>query len=103
MIHIFFERTGGFMGRKISFSLNLDELPPDQAAAFKKLIDESDFFSLGEPPKTAPKPDEFSYTITIDTIKFTQTIHASDASIPQVLRPLINELVTYSRNIGRNV
>ena len=91
------------MGRKVSFDLALNDLPSAQAEIFKQLIEESDFFNIAEPPATAPKPDEFSYAITIDTGTIAQTIHASDTSIPEALRPLVNELVAYSRNIGKNI
>jgi hypothetical protein len=47
---IVFERTGGIMGRKVSLSLDLDKLSPDQSATLKRLVEESDFFNLDNSP-----------------------------------------------------
>ena len=102
-MYIIFERTGGFMGRKVSLNLDLDDLPPDQAASFKKLVEESDFFHLAEIPAMTLKPDEFFYKITVDSGTTTRTIQAGETSISEALRPLVNELVSRSRSAGKNV
>ena len=95
---IAFERTGGLMGRTISLDLDLDEMPADQSATLKRLVDESDFFELSDAPKKTSRLDEFSYTITITTGTIRHTIRISDSSAPESLRPLLRELSTYARN-----
>ena len=95
---IAFERTGGLMGRTISLDLDLDEMPADQSATLKRLVDESDFFELSDAPKKTSRLDEFSYTITITTGTIHHTIRISDSSAPESLRPLLRELSTHARN-----
>lgn len=96
-MRIHFERSGGIMGLKSSLLLNLDELPPDQAGTLRLLLDESHFLTLPENPPTHPAPDGFQYTITIETDRITHTIHTSDTTAPDELRPLIQELSQRAR------
>ena len=91
-MRIIFERTGGLMGRKISLTIDLNELPPDQAETLRRLLDNADFFMLSENPPIHPAPDSFQYMITVETDKATHTIHTSDTTAPEGLRPLIQEL-----------
>ncbi|MEY2819368.1 MAG: hypothetical protein RL275_2831, partial [Chloroflexota bacterium] len=37
MTRIIFEQTGGVMGRRVSLSLNLDDLPQAEAKSLKKI------------------------------------------------------------------
>ncbi len=92
MMLIVFERTGGIMGRQVSLSLDLDEMPADESAILKRLVDESDFFDLSDAPKTTSRLDEFNYTITITAKTIHHTIRTSDSSAPETLRPLLKEL-----------
>ncbi|MBI5962092.1 MAG: hypothetical protein HY863_01345 [Chloroflexi bacterium] len=97
MMRIVFERTGGFMGRKVSLSIDLADLPPDQAGTLKQLVDESNFFKLTELPPKTPLPDGFMYSITVETETTQRTIHASDTNFPQTLRPLLENLLARAR------
>jgi len=92
-----FERTGGFMGRAVRLSLDLDDLPADQTETLSLLLDEADFFSLEDPPGKAPLPDAFQYTITVTTDSAQRTIRTSDTTAPEKLRPLINDLSARAR------
>jgi len=98
MMQIVFERTGGIMGRKVNLHLDLDEMPADQSIVLRRLIDESDFFDLVVSPKRTSPLDEFHYAITITTGTIQHTVRTSDSSMPQALRPLLNELLTHARN-----
>jgi hypothetical protein len=98
MMQITFERTGGFMGRKISVSLNLDELPADQSSTLKRLVDESNFFALDDSQPKTSRPDEFHYTITIINPTIQHTVHVTDSSLPEELRLLLSELKTHAKN-----
>jgi hypothetical protein len=97
MTRIEFERTGGFMGRKVSLSINLDELPPDQAQIIGLLLDESDFFNLPENTVKTGMPDSFLYTITVTKEKQKRVIHTSETTAPEKLRPLILDLSSRAR------
>ena len=97
MTTILFERTGGFMGRKVTLTLDLDSLPPDQAGTLRGLLDNADFFSLTEEPTTPPVPDEFLYTLTVTTNLLAYTVRTSDTTMSESLRPLVEELSRRAR------
>jgi hypothetical protein len=97
MMRINFERSGGFMGRSISLNLDLDELPSDQAATLKRLVDESDFFNLTEPPPQKTVADGFSYSLTVNNGKSERTFQLSETNIPHALRPLFENLIERTR------
>ena len=97
-MQIVFERTGGLMGRKVSLSLDLDEMLPDQAATLRRLIDESDFFGLEVLQKKTSPLDEFHYIITVTTKTIQHTVRTSDTTMPDALRPLLKELLTHIKN-----
>lgn len=95
---IIFERSGGIMGSKTNLSVKLDELPPDQAETLRKLLSDADFFSLSENPPARPSPDAFYYTITVETDTIQHTVHTSDTTAPEELRPLLQELSQRARS-----
>lgn len=96
-MRILFERTGGFMGRRVSLNLDLDELPPDQALTLKRLVDESDFFNLTELPPKKAVPDGFTYSLTIINGESERTLKLDDSNIPPPLRPLFENLIARTR------
>ncbi len=100
-MRIIFERSGGLTGLKSSLNLDLDELPLDQSETLRRLLGESHFFTLIENPPTRPKPDGFQYTITVETDAATRTIRTSDTTVPDELRPLLQELSQQARSQNR--
>jgi len=96
-MRILFERTGGFMGRTVSLNLDLTHLPSDQALTLKRLVDESDFFNLTEPPPNTSMRDGFNYSLTVTERKTEHTLHLSERNIPSALRPLFEELIERMR------
>jgi hypothetical protein len=96
-MRIIFERSGGFMGRKSSLTIDLDDLPLDQAETLRGFLDEAHFFTLAEIPPARPVPDGFQYIITVETETAKRTIHTSDTNMPQELRPLLQELSQRAR------
>ena len=97
MTTILYERTGGFMGRNVFLTLDLDSLPPPQAETLRGLLETSNFFSLPESPATPPAPDEFNYSITVNTDMIEHTIQTSDTAMDESLRPLVDELGRLAR------
>ena len=97
MTAILFERTGGFMGGRLSLTLDLDSLPPPQAETLRGLLETCDFFSLPESPANPPAPDEFIYSITVTTDTITHTIQTSDTAMDESVRPLVEELGRLAR------
>jgi hypothetical protein len=96
-MRIIFERSGGIMGLKSSLTIKLDDLPLDQAETLRRLLDEANFFKLSENPPTRPNPDGFQYTVTVETDTAKHTVHTSDTSAPDELRPLLQELSRRAR------
>ena len=86
------------MGSMSSLTINLDDLPSDQAETLRRLVDEAHFFTLIENPPTPPHPDGFQYTITIEIETNTRTIQTSDANAPKELSPLLQELSQMARS-----
>ena len=96
-MRIIFERSGGIMGLKSSLTIDLDELPVDQAETLRRIVDEANFFALPENPPTRPIPDGFQYTLTIETDTARHTVHTSDTTASDELRPLLQELSQRAR------
>ena len=97
-MRISYERSGGFMGRKLNFSVDLDELPKDQAETLNRLLQQADFFNLPEDLISRPVPDEFTYSITVETATQSHKVRVSDTSMTDPLRPLFDELSRRARS-----
>lgn len=97
MTKIFFERTGGFMGRKVSLNIDMDDLPDEQAELLGNLVDEADFFELPADLTQPAMPDGFSYNITVSSDERQHSVRVSDTTAPDGLRPLLEELSRQAR------
>jgi hypothetical protein len=97
MTKILFERTGGIMGRKVSVTVNLDDLPEEQAEALGELLDDADFFELPADLTRPAMPDAFTYNITVFSDEGQHSVRVSDATAPDDLRPLLEELSRQAR------
>lgn len=97
MKKILYERTGGFMGRKVSVTIDLDDLPDDQAELLDDLLNEADFFELPADLTTPTMPDAFTYNITVFGDDGQHSVRVSDTTAPDDLRPLLEELSKQSR------
>ena len=88
-MRIFFERTGGFAGRKLTGSLDSSALPALQARRLNKLLEQSHFFDLPvKMESTSPGADRFLYRLTVETENITHTVEACEAALPAEMRPL---------------
>ena len=92
-----FERTGGFAGMRIARDLKLEELPDEQAKTIRDLLDDLDFEELPEQMLEESMPDQFTYTITVETKKGEHTIVTGDASAPEKMQELIQILNRLAR------
>jgi hypothetical protein len=98
-MNIIYERSGGFTGMTTSYTFNLDDLPEEEAGKLKGLIDKIDFSTLPENAGLSKNmPDQFSYTITVESQEWTHTIRTGDATAPQEIQPLLETLNSLSRN-----
>lgn len=97
-MRIVFEQTGGFMGRKTNLTLDLNDLPDSQGELLRLLLDQADFLTLNESyPASSSSRDQFQYRVTVQTDDIEHTVQAAESSIPDSLRPLIDELSRLER------
>ncbi|HEX9389567.1 MAG TPA: protealysin inhibitor emfourin [Anaerolineales bacterium] len=93
-----FERTGGFAGMRIATDLKLDDLPEDQAHTISELLDDLDFEELPEQMMNEEgMPDQFTYTITVETKKGKHTVVTGDVSAPEKMQELLQLLNRLAR------
>jgi hypothetical protein len=98
---ISFERTGGFAGMRMAISIDIDSLPDPDVVALQKLVTDADFFNLAEPGAGKVIPDGFQYAITIEGDGKQRTIQVADGSVPDKLRPLLDDLSLRARSQRR--
>jgi hypothetical protein len=97
-----FERTGGFAGIRLATDFDLDDLPDEQANQLRKLLDDMDFDELPEKlMKGNQMPDEFTYSITVETENRQHTVITSDTSAPEKMQPLLELLQRITRQRAR--
>lgn len=94
MTTITFKRSGGFVGKGLRFQVDLGNLPAKNVRTLLHLIKEADFFALPENMIVKFIPDEYQYTITVDTGVIFHTVRTNDSTMPASLRPLVEELST---------
>jgi hypothetical protein len=93
-----FERTGGFAGMTIARDLKMDDLSEEQAHTLLELLDDLDFEELPEQMTSRdPMPDQFTYTITVETSRGEHTVVTGDASAPEKLQELLQFLNRLAR------
>jgi hypothetical protein len=101
-MHISFERTGGFAGMRLAADIELDQLPEEDAQKIFEMLKEINFNELPEYPSVSNAADQFSYTITVKVEHIEHTIITGDASAPDDLRPLLDELNQVARRQSRH-
>ena len=94
-----FERTGGFAGLRIAKDLKIDDLPDEQARTISELVDDLDFEELPERMlNDSNMPDQFNYTITVETKKWVHTVTTGETSAPKKMQELLELLNRLVRN-----
>jgi hypothetical protein len=94
-MRIEFARGGGFAAPALrqKYEVNSDDLPPSEAEELHSLVGAVDVATLANPPAAQqPRPDAFHYRLMIDDGQSSHTIQASDADMPESVRPLIEWL-----------
>jgi hypothetical protein len=98
MMKIDFERTGGFAGLRLAVSVDVDNLPDQEAQALRKLVNDADFFNFSDAHPGKAVPDSFQYKVTIENNQQKRTVQVGDMSVPDKLRPLIDDLNQRARS-----
>lgn len=93
-----FERSGGFAGMRIAADIEPDDLPEEQAQTLLELLDDLDFPELPERlTNDSSMPDQFTYTITVESSKWKHTVVTSDESAPEKMQELLQLLNRIAR------
>ena len=98
-MRIYFERTGGFAGMRVTATVETDSLPPDDARELGDMVDESGFFNLPAAFTSLPgEPDRFQYKLTIENEGRRHTVDMAESNAPDSIRPLLRRLMTLARS-----
>jgi hypothetical protein len=92
MTTITFKRSGGVSGDDLDLKLDTDTLPEDESQRMSQLISSANFFNIPETQDAQSTPDEFQYTITVEAGQSSHTVHCTNTTMPESLRPLVREL-----------
>jgi hypothetical protein len=91
-MRIEFQRSGGFAAPAMKRSATIDtkDLPEAERAHVASLVSAAE---SAPPPSGEPRPDAFSYKITIrDDSGGSRVLRVSDSSMPDSVRPLVDWL-----------
>ncbi len=102
---IYFERSGGFVGRSVSTVVDTNQIPPEQALSLLVKVEDAEFFDLPESIsadlESGPVPDQLCYKVTVEVAGVQHTVETSDTNAPQQLQPLLQELSLFARETSR--
>lgn len=98
---IYFERSGGFMGRSVSTFVDTNQIPPEEALDLLVKVEDADFFGLPQMPGTELEssvlPDALCYKVTVEVAGVKHTVETSENNAPPQLQPLLQELSQLAR------
>jgi hypothetical protein len=97
-----FERTGGFMGMKLALSLDLDEMPDEEATSLKEMLIAVGLFQPSNSPVSQNKSDGFQYDLTVEQNGVMRSVHTRDGDLTEDLQSLINDLTMRARSQRRS-
>jgi hypothetical protein len=101
---IFYQRTGGFAGMRISYDIDVEKLPPEEADTLGGLVSKANFFELpSEIQSDQPGADNFHYELTVEIEEQQHTVAFGDATVPENLGPILDKIRILSRTgqLGR--
>jgi hypothetical protein len=93
-----FERTGGFAGMRMAFTLDSESLAPEERNRLEQNLASAGFFNL--PAKmTSPQggADRFHYRIQIEEPGRKHSVEFGETAAPDELQPLIQQLTLLAR------
>lgn len=80
------------MGKEMTMDFDLGTMPGSVAQRLDNLLTSSNFFEVPVVNDLITRPDEYQYDITVVAGNSIHTVHVSDNSMPDSLRPLVEEL-----------
>lgn len=84
------ERSGGFTGRRVTSSIDTDDLPAPQATEALQALDALASAPPAVPPGGAGQP---RYRLTVHHSSGQQVVEVVESQVPAALRPLLAELL----------
>ena len=85
------------MGRELTMDFDLNSMPASEGRRLNNLLNESKFFEVPVVNDLRAGPDEYEYVITVIAGNSIHTVHVSDTSMPQSLRPLVEDLTEIAK------
>jgi hypothetical protein len=73
-------------------NFDLSTMPASVERRLQGLLTASNFFEVPVVDDLMAGPDEYQYDITVVAGNSIHTVHVSDSTMPQSLRPLVEEL-----------
>lgn len=91
---IYFLRTGGFAGVRLSLALDTQNLSEEEAGRLRRLVEASGFFDLdANEVRASPAPDRFEYRLAVHSeIWGERELILAESAIPDEIRPLLDHL-----------
>jgi hypothetical protein len=97
MTKIHFRRSGGILGQELETDIDLNQLPDTESQEFTQLLTQTNFFRIPQNLINQSIPDEYEYTIAVEAGNTQHTVHTSDATAPEALRPLVEKLTMVAK------
>jgi hypothetical protein len=88
------ERSGGFTGQRVTSSMDIGELPAEQAAGVLLAFDTLASAPPSPVPAAASQP---RYRLTVHRASGQQVVDVLESQVPAALRPLLTELMRRAR------
>lgn len=102
-MRIYFERSGGLMGKPMTATVDTNKLPSGEADSWREMVLESRFFGLPETTaRPSPAPDQFQYKVVVEVEDVSHTVETTDGTAPESLRPLLRRLTVATRQPSSN-
>lgn len=92
MTRVYFERSGGFAGLRLSTSVDTQTLDPAETARLEQEIEQAGFFQLPAQLQSPGGADRFEYHILIEQDARGHAVDVGEAALPDTLRPLVAHL-----------
>ncbi|PZU96454.1 MAG: hypothetical protein DCF32_21630 [Leptolyngbya sp.] len=96
-MHITIERSGGFTGMPLTFSIDTAYLPSEQATHLRHLVEAADFFGFSTTLSAPAQPDRFEYEVTVQEGDRKHTITVGEVAMPEQLKPLLRWVMATAR------
>lgn len=100
-LKIQFERSGGFAGMRIRFSLEEKDLSAEERERLLEMLQQAGVFNQPRLQTSPSGVDRFTYRLTIANGGEVHTIEVDEGNMPQEMRPLVEYLNLMARRALR--